>query len=322
MRRTSQTRIAGWLTFARRLRVREKLGWSIQARFWPECCSCLLLLLAFASPAAARTVTDDTGRAVTLPDHPHRILCLTPSITDTVFALGAGSDVAGITDFTRYPAAALSKPSIGGVLRPSLERIAVLHPDLAIGIAGFNDEESIRAIERLGVPVFLVNPSGLAGLYRSIDSIGRALGREDTAAGLVAWLRSRERRVRHQASLLNQPTVFLAISLDPCITAGKGAFITELIEAAGARSVTGDLPREWVNLNIEAILPKQPAYVLIFKDSPFGLEQMRERPGWRALQAVQQGRVLRIDDRMQIPSPAAFDALDDFARQLRAAQLH
>jgi len=282
---------------------------------------CALVVLACALPAAARVIADDTGHAITLPDHPHRILCLAPSITDTVFAMGGGADVVGITDYTRYPPEALSKPSIGGVLRPSLERIAVLHPDVAIGIAGFNDTETLRGIERLGVPVFLVRPSGLAGLYRSIASIGRALNREPAAASLVAWLRSRERRVRLAAeSLPKRPAVFLAISIDPCITAGKGAFITELLEAAGARSVTADVPREWVNLSIEAIVPKQPDYIVLLRDSPFGLEQMRAHPGWRSLAAVAQGRVLRVDDRMQYPSPVAFDALQDFARQLRAAQ--
>ncbi len=278
-----------------------------------------------------RVVADETGRSLRLPDHPHRVVCLAPSITDTVYAIGAGADVAGITDYTLYPPEARQKPSIGGVLRPSLERIAVLHPDLAIGIAQFNDADSIRDIERLGVPVFLVNPSGLAGLYHSIDSIGRALGRQAESSALVARLRARERRVREQAAAMapasadpgkTRPTVFWAISLSPCITAGRGAFITELLEAAGARSVTADLPQEWVHLSIEAVVARQPAYILVLKDAPFGLQQMRERAGWRLLEAVRAGRVLRVDDRMQYPSPVAFDALEEFARQFRAALAH
>ena len=284
--------------------------------------ACAALVLALSPPVVAtRLVADDTGRAVALPDHARRIVCLAPSITDTVYAIGAGADVAGITDYTLYPPEARQKPSIGGVLRPSLERIAVLHPDVAIGIAQFNDAESIRGIERMGIPVFLVNPSGLAGLYRSIEGIGRALGRESDAAALVVRLRQRERRVREQAApSAARPTVFFAISLDPCITAGGRAFVTELLEAAGARSVTGDLPQEWIHMNIEAVVAQQPTFVLLLNDAPFGLEQMRERAGWRSLEAVRAGRVLRIDDRLQYPSPVAFDALEEFARQLRAAQ--
>jgi iron complex transport system substrate-binding protein len=284
--------------------------------------ACVILVLALSLPAAAsRVVADEAGRNVTLPDHVHRIVCLTPSITDTVYAMGAGADVVGITNYTLYPPEARQKPSIGEVLRPSLERIAVLHPELAIGIASFNDAETIRGLERMGIPVFLVNPSGLEGLYNSIASIGRALARQPEAASLVAHLRERERRVRSQAAAAKRPSVFLAISMDPCITAGRRAFITELLSAAGADSVTADLAQEWIHVNIEAVLARKPTFILLLSDSPFGLKEMREHAGWRSLEAVRMGRVLRIDERLQYPSPVVFDALENFARQLRSAEI-
>ena len=92
------------------------------------------MLLVFSLSAwASRLVRDDIGRSVSVPDHVHRVICLTPSITDTVYAIGGGEDIAGITDYTHYPPqAAREKPSIGDLLHPSLEKIASLHPDLAI----------------------------------------------------------------------------------------------------------------------------------------------------------------------------------------------
>jgi iron complex transport system substrate-binding protein len=283
---------------------------------------CVLLLLFLSLPAAAlRVVTDEAGRKVTLPDQIHRIVCLSPSVTDTVYAIGAGAEVVGITDYTLYPPQARQKPSIGNILRPSLERIAVLHPDIVIGIAPLNEAETIHGIERMGIPVFLVNASGIEGLYHSIASIGLAVGRPAQATALIAQLRIRERRVRAQASAGNRPSVFFALSIDPCITAGHRAFLTELIEAAGARSVTAGLAQEWININIEAIIPEKPDFVLLLRDSPFGLNEMRQHPGWSSLQAVRMGRVIRIDDRLQYPSPVAFDALENFARQLRSAAI-
>jgi iron complex transport system substrate-binding protein len=281
-------------------------------------CALLVLLLSLQA-AALRVVFDETGRKVVLPDKIHRIVSLSPSVTDTVFALGAGADVVGITDYTLYPPQARQKPSIGNILRPSLERIAFLHPDIVIGIAPLNEAETIHGIERMGIPVFLVNATGLEGLYNSIANIGKAVGREAEASALVAQLRSRERRVRAQVPAGVRPSVFFALSIDPCITAGHRAFITELLTAAGARSVTDDLAQEWLNVNIEAIIPRKPDFILLLKDSPFGLNQMREHPGWRTLEAVRMGRVIRIDDRLQYPSPVAFDALEDFARQLHSA---
>jgi iron complex transport system substrate-binding protein len=282
----------------------------------------VILLLALALPAVAlRVVADETGRNVMLPDRVHRIVCLTPSVADTVYAIGAGDDVAGITDYTLYPPQARQKPSIGEVLRPSLERIAVLHPDVVIGSAPLNDAETIRGIQRMGIPVFLVNATGIEGIYSSIASIGRALGRESDAASLIARLRERERKVRGQAAAGAHPSVFFAISLDPCITAGRRAFITELLAAAGARSVTDDIAQEWINVNIEAILPRKPQLILLLNDSPFGLKDLRNHPGWSSMEAVRAGRVIRIDDRLQYPSPVAFDALEELARQLRSADV-
>jgi len=304
---------------------RLPIAGSLRAALWPT----LLLLVALVVPASAsRRVVDGAGRTLTLPDRPHRIVCLAPSIADTLFALGAADDVAAVTDYTLYPPEARNKTSIGQPLRPSLERIAVLHPDLAIGISTFNDADTIRGIQRLGIPVFLVDPSGLAGLYRSIDEIGRALNRPAEASALVARLQAREQAVRSQAAQREggsaqssrRPTVFVALALDPCITAGGGAFLTELLTAAGADSVTADFPQAWVRLSLEAVLRRQPDFVLVIRDVPFGLEQMRNRPGWRSLEAVRAGRLLRIDDRLQYPSPTAFDALEAFAKQLHAAE--
>jgi iron complex transport system substrate-binding protein len=286
-----------------------------------KACACTALLLLFSLSAAAnRMVRDDLGRTVSVPDHVHRVICLTPSITDTVYAIGGGGDIAGITDYTHYPPqAARQKPSIGDLLNPSLEKIASLHPDLVIAVATLNSPETVQGIERIGIPVFLVSDRGLAGLYRSISSIGLAMGREREAALLVGQLRARERRVRSLAAQNGRgPSVFLVLSLDPCITAGQAAFISELISVAGARPITRDLAQDWLRVSLEAMIARKPDYVLVLRDSPFGLREMQQRAGWNSLDAVRQGHVLRVDDRLQFPSPVAFDALEDFARQIRA----
>jgi iron complex transport system substrate-binding protein len=281
----------------------------------------LMILMLCALPASAlRVVVDETGQKVQLADQVRRIVCLTPSVTDTVYAIGGGNEIVGVTNYTIYPPQSKMKPSIGEILRPSLERIAVLHPDVVIGVATLNDAETIRGVQRMGIPVFLVNASGIDGLYSSIASIGRAVGREREATALVAQLRQRESRVRAQAQSSNHPSFFFAVSIDPCITAGRKAFLTELLTAAGARSVTDDIAQEWINVNIEAIIARKPRYVLLLKDSPFGLDEMRQHPGWRSLDAVRMGRVIRIDDRLQYPSPVAFDALEEFAQQLHSAE--
>jgi iron complex transport system substrate-binding protein len=284
--------------------------------------SCVIVVLVLSSAAwCTRTLKDEAGRNVTVPDQVKRVISLAPSVTDTIYALGAASQLAAITDYTQYPTeAAKEKPSIGDILKPSLERITTLHPDLVIGIATFNSPETIHGLERIGIPVFLLSGRGLAGVYSSVISIGHVLGRDQEAAVLLAQLKAREQKVRAMAEQGKRPSVFLALQLDPCITAGKGAFMTELIGIAGAKSVTADLPQDWLRVSLEAILPRKPQYILLMKSAPFDVADMRARAGWNALDAVKQGRIMRADDRLQVPAPVAFDGLEDLARQVQAAQ--
>lgn len=268
---------------------------------------------------ASRVVQDETGRSVTLPDRVERIVCLTPSVTDTVYALGASEQIVGISDFTMYPKqAAREKQSVGDILKPSLERIYAMHPDVVIAVSTLNSPETFRGLDRIGVAYFLVHGRGLAGVYSSIESIGRAIGREHEASALLLKLKAREQAVRASARKRKPVSVFLVVQLDPCITAGKGAFITELIEASGAKSVTDDLAQDWQRVSLEAILPRHPAYIMLMKTAPIELKDMQSRVGWKSLEAVQRGRIIRADDRLQSPSPVAFDGLEDLARTLES----
>jgi ABC-type Fe3+-hydroxamate transport system substrate-binding protein len=279
------------------------------------------LLLAASYAFAARTIQDEAGRTVTLPDRVTRVISLMPSVTDTIYSLGASAQLVGITDFSQYPPqAAREKPSVGDILKPSLERIAALHPDLAIGVSTFNSPDTVRGLERIGIPVYLVNGRGIAGLYSSVTNIGRALGRDHEAALLVQKMKAREERIRAEARTGKHPRVLLVVQLDPCITAGRGAFITELIEAAGAISVTDDLAQDWLRVSVESIMARKPDYIMLMKSAPLELKDLRAKPGWNSMDAVKAGRVIRVDERLQVPSPVAFDALEELARQIKAVQ--
>jgi ABC-type Fe3+-hydroxamate transport system substrate-binding protein len=300
-------------------RSSNQLKFSCRVHGWNVCA---LLLVCAAIPAwASRVVQDETGRDVKVPDRVQKVVSLTPSITNTIYSLGASSQLVAVTDYTQYPPeAAKQKPSIGDILHPSLERIAALKPDVVIAVATLNSPDTIKSLERIGIPVFLIDGRGLAGLYRSVESIGRVLGREKEATALAAELHAREQRIRAQARGASSPSVLLVLSINPCITAGHGAFISELIAAAGARSVTDDINQDWIRIGVESLLPRKPDYLLAMMDAPFGLKDLQSKPGWNQLEAVRKGRIIRVDDRLQVPGPVAFDGLEEFARQLRAAE--
>jgi len=276
----------------------------------------LLLIAMSASRLACRTLVDDVGRTVSLPDHPHRLVSLVPSVTDDLYALHAGAEVVAVSDFTKYPSEAAHKPSIGAPLTPSMEAIVSLRPDLVIASADTNREETVRQLEHLGLAVFVVNPRGIEGVLSSLLSLGGALGRLDGARDLVSQLRARLRAVEARVQTRPAVRVFMPIWYDPVITIGKHAFITEIIQAAGGKSVTDDINREWPEISLETVIERKPEALVLMKGSKMSLIEIERRPGWKTLDAVRSHRVYLVDERIELPSPVAFDAMEDLARQL------
>lgn len=276
----------------------------------------LLLLLNPAACFASRTLTDELGRTVAVPDHPHKLVCLAPSIVDDVYSLGAGNDVIAVSEYTAYPAEAAKKPTIGAPLNPSLEKIIALHPDLVLGTGDMNHLPAIDQLERYSIPVFVVNPQGIAGIYKSIANLGHALNRDSDAAHLLRHLQASEQSVR--ARVLDKPAVrlFMPVWYDPIVTVGRHAFITELIEVAGGNSITSDIAQEWPQVSLEAIVARHPDALLLIKSSKVSLAELSGRPGWQALFAVREGRVFFVDKRIELPSPAAIYAMEELAKQL------
>ena len=275
----------------------------------------LVLLLAAVPAQASRVVTDETGRTVTVPDHPHRIVCLVPSITDTVFALGSGDDVVAVSDYTKYPPAALKKPSIGSLVKPSIETILSFHPDLVLGASIPGSTETANQLQTVGVPVYLVDPHGLAGILRSVGSVGEALNRVPEATALNASLSKRIETVRVHSAGKPAPRVLVPVWYDPIITIGKNAFISEIVETAGARSVTDDLLPDWPEVSMETVVTRAPEALVLIRGGKLSVEMLRKQPGWSSLPAIQAGKVYFVDSGIQEPSPVAIDALEELSRE-------
>lgn len=269
---------------------------------------------AFAR-GASRRVRDDLGREIIVPDHPHRLICLAPNVADTVYAIGAGSEVIAVSDFTKYPAEARRKPSIGLPLSPSWETIVSLHPDLVIGSSDFGGLGMVSQMRQVGIPVFLVNPHGLEGIYNSVLSVGNAINREAEAERVVLRLRRRVGVVESRAKGEPSVRVFMLIWHEPITTIGKRSFITEIIAAAGGRSITGDLEQEWPQMSFETLVARAPESILLVRGSKMSFDDLAKRPEWNGIAAIRDHRVFYTDDRLYSPSPIAIDALENLAEQ-------
>jgi iron complex transport system substrate-binding protein len=291
------------------MRMRRRLGIGAVA-----------LACGVAASAADRELVDATGRHVRAPSTPHRVVALAPSITETIYSIGAGDEVVGVTDFTDWPAEAQKRPSVGGIVNPSIEKLVSLHPDLVIASREVNRRETVDELDRLGIPIFVVDPQGLDGVLESIRQVGRALNRSTDADRLVDQLRARREAVMTRVRRLARPRVLLVIWPDPVITIGRQAFITDVITAAGGQSVTADLAQQWPQISLEEILRRNPEWLLLPANGhqPISLADLEQRPGWDRVEAVRRHRVIYYDERLDHSSPRAFDALEDLAKHLHA----
>lgn len=283
------------------------------------CLALTATLLAVGAPAAAAGVRDMTGRAVGVPPAVRRIVSLAPSLTEILFALGAGDLTVGVTDFCDYPPAAGAKPKVGTVLAPNPEVVLTLHPDLVLATTEGNRQETILLLERLGLPVFVVRPEGLDGVYASIQAVGRLLGRPTRARALVEVMRSRVRWVAEQVARRPRVRVLYVLWPDPLITAGRGSVIDDLVRLAGGENVAGRIALRYPRLGLEEVLRVDPEVILLagMGARPLRPEAVQGWEGWQVLRAVRAGRVQSLDgDLLHRSGPRIVEGLEAMARAL------
>lgn len=269
------------------------------------------------------TVDDGLGGSLTLAAPPKAIVSLAPSTTEILFAIGAGAQVVAREDFTNYPEEAAKLPSVGGMSGPiSVEQIVAFKPDLVI-VAPISPAELIKSIQDLKIPVLMLpNPKSLADMYDLLTLAARVTGHEDKAAALVESLKTREQKVAAVvAKVTEKPTVFYELDgTDPAKpwTTGPGTFIDLLINMAGGQNVGAKLDGEWAQMSQEELLVEDPDFILL-GDANFGMtvEQVAARPGWNALSAVKNGKVVPVnDDLFSRPGPRLLDGLETLVKIL------
>jgi iron complex transport system substrate-binding protein len=274
-----------------------------------------VVLLLSAGAVSARVVTDQTGRRVNLPDHPHRLLSIAPSITETLFELGLGDRLVGDTDYCDYPPQAKALPHVGALLNPSLEKIVALKPDLVVGTDEANRRETADQLERLGIPLYGVTAHTVEGTIQSLEDLGHVLDWDQPTQKLVASLRARVAAVDRQVQGQPRPKVLFVVQYRPLITAGRQTFISDVIQRAGGVSISNDLMTEWPHMGLEEVLKRAPDVILFPQTDAFApsLDEFQKLAGWRDMAAVKNHRLYFVSETIMRPSPRLIDALEELA---------
>lgn len=283
--------------------------------------------LSACAPAATQpadiSFVDGLGREFRLEEPAASIVTLSPPITEMLYAIGAGEQIIARDSFSDYPPAALELTDIGGGFADyDLETIVALDPQLVIA-GGINTPELVQSLEDLGMTVYyLSNPGSLEEMLEMMRTLGRISGHEKEADAVAADLQDRIKAVDGALGQDRKPvSVFYELdATDPTkpYTPGPGSFYSHLIARAGGDNIGDDLESEWAQTNLEFILTKDPQFILL-GDAMWGVtaEAVAERPGWTALTAVKEGRVLPFDDNLLVRiGPRQVDGLESLARLL------
>lgn len=288
----------------------------------------LFVLLTACAPQATPTATvltftDGLGREISLNGPAQKVISLAPSNTEILFAIGAGSQAVGRDQLSDYPAEAANATDIGSSFEAlNTELIVSLKPDLVLA-AEINTPEQVKQLEDLGLTVYyLKNPLTLEEMYSNLELVAQMTGHETETATLIESLKARVSAVDEKiAPISSRPGVFYELdATDPAkpYTAGKGTFITQLIERAGGQNIAADIDG-YPQLSLEQVVAADPAFIIL-GDSAYGVtpESIASRPGWENLSAVKNNQVFPFDDNLvSRPGPRLVDALEELAKLLR-----
>ena len=276
----------------------------------------VIFAVFYAKISYARIVIDEIGRRVNVTSAPQRIVSLAPGLTEILYTIGLDEKIAGVTSYCNWPPQARQKPLIGGFINPSVEKIVSLKPDLIIVTADGNRKDIIQKLERIGLSVYVTNPSDTAGILKSILHIGEITNRETEAGKLVEKLQKRLNNIAEQIKHKSKPRVFFQIGLEPVITVGKGTLINETIERAGGVNVAGLDTARYPRYSTEGIMQASPEIVL-FAPMIHDKEFTAVKKFWqefKGVPAVKNNKIYPVNtDIISRASPRIVDAIEKMA---------
>ncbi len=257
--------------------------------------------LAFAAPAAAL-----------------RIVSLAPSVTETLFALGVGDQVVGVSAYCDYPPEVTKLPRVGTFLTPSIETIIALHPDLVIGVPSPGNETPVKTLQSVGLHVVIVWAETVEDTRQSVRAIAAAVGQVPAGEALLSRMDGRIAGLRRQLDDAPPRTVLIVVGQKPLIGVGGGTFQDELIRMARGINVAANAGLAWPHLSLERVIAWAPEVVIDTsmgsEEGPHILEFWNQFP---SLPAVRDHRVYGFGSAELLrPGPRMPQALEAIARAI------
>ena len=259
---------------------------------------------------------------------PKRIVSLVPSMTEVLFAIGAGDEVVGVSSYDRFPPEVMSKPRVGALIDPDFERILSLKPDLVIVYA--SQDDLIGRLRRVGIAMVVSKHAGLSDVAASIRELGARLGRSERASQVAGAIERDLAEIRTRVGGRPRPKTALIFGREPgtlrAIYASAGVgFMHDMLMAAGGDDAFGDVKRENLQVTVEVLLARAPEVIIEVHPAEGWTPQrlLKEQAVWSSLSslpAVKSKRVhLLADDRLWAPGPRVAEGARRLAELLHPA---
>ena len=276
----------------------------------------LLVFFSFHCTASGRQWTDAVGRVVEVPQSPHRVISLVPSVTEMIYAYGLGDRIVGVTRFCDYPADARQKPLVGDYSNPNLERVLALAPDLVLASADMNRPAFIGKLDELGIPAYVVYPRSLSETVATLRSVALILGVPEAGETLAKALQQKIVEVRQHAAGKKTVSVMVCVMLNPLTVAGPHTLADDLISTAGGHNIVPERGGRFPTWGQESLLAADPDVIIVSshlnESDPVGYFRK-----WPELKAVQNNRVVVINpDLIHRPGPRLGEGLRDLSEAL------
>ncbi len=234
-----------------------------------------------------------------------RIISLAPSITEIIWALGAGSNLIGRTSACDYPPEVMQVPIIGAFGKPSVEKVISLKPDIVLFV-DMEDKSISDYMAKLNLNLHHVKCKNLPDIPEAIMEIGRLIGKEQEAQKLATTIiEDIEKIKRETAQLENKPRVYVEIWNDPLTTVGRKSFINELITIAGGSNIAGNIENDYFQVSSEWVIKENPDIILcLYMSRKANKDLILERgESWQMIKAVKQDKVFGNFDNSTILRP-------------------
>ena len=307
------------LDFLSAIRKSQK---GLTATLLKNCCQAFFIaVLALSQNAFAAEVLDDEGTVIQIDEPVTRIISLAPSLTELLYAAGAGSKIVGVVEYSDYPEAAKALPIIGRFDLLDMERILQLQPDLVVAWQSGNPRASVNRLRELGLTVYIAEPKSLSSIPSHIQRLARLAGTEASAAAVVMDFESKLGSLREIYSHKSNVRTFYQVWDRPLISAGGNELMNDIIQLCAGENIFADITLVAPKVSVEAVLTRDPQAIIASGMDIERPEWLNEWLQWEQLSAVSTGSLFFVPpELLQRHTPRALLGAQSMCEQIDLAR--